>query len=111
MTWFKKKLFLVALLSVVADLSFAATEDFTVTATGIDVASKVVFVGVTPSSVSSSCNARNEFKWNLADSGAREIFSLALAAQAAGKKIQIGVADGAVCVNGQPTGWWVKVIN
>jgi hypothetical protein len=89
--------------------AYSATEEFSVQHVGVDLNSKVLFVGVSPASTSSTCNSRHEFKWNLADEGVKEIYSVVLMAQAANKKIKIGVSDGAVCVKTQPTGWWVRV--
>ncbi len=94
-----------------ASLALAATEEFSVQHVGIDLNSKVLFVGVSPASTSSTCNRLDEFKWNLADEGVKEIYSAVLMAQASGKKIKIGVLDGGSCVKSQPSGWWVRVEN
>lgn len=101
----------ILLLFIASMKSFAGIEVFNVTHVGVDLSQQTLFVGVSPSSKTSSCIGLHEFKWKLNDSGVKEIQSVALAAHVAGKYIKIGVLEGGTCVNSQPTGSWVRIQN
>lgn len=88
--------------------SFAFAERFDITIMGVDLNQQTFFVGVNTASTSSPCARKNEFKWRLADSGTKEIISLALTAKATNKKIEIGTSSN--CVADQATGSFMYVV-
>ena len=101
-----KKLFI---FSAFLFVSFTTTaETFDITNVGVDLNQQTFFVGVTPSATGTSCARKDEFKWNLSQSGVKEIESIVLMAKATGKKIAIGV-DSTNCVVGQVTGLFLYI--
>ena len=90
-------------------LSFGSNaETFDITNVGVDLNQQTFFVGVTPLATASPCARKDEFKWNLSQSGIKEIESLVLTAKATGKKIVIGI-DLTNCVAGQATGFFLYI--
>lgn len=95
---------------VVCEKSYSAQERFSITHVGIDPTTKVLFVGISPAATSSTCTHKGELKWLLATEGTKEIYSLLLAAQMTGKKIDTWVLEGASCVGNTATAGWVRVV-